>query len=569
MTRNMGILFAALLLAFVCGPVQAQTQSLEDQWRTLNAELARKYGQRDWPGAMRVIEEQLKLAERTGDREARAGVLYNKACVHALSGEKEKTLAAIREAVTAGFTDYFKYLNDPDFNSLSADPDFKTFLAELKEKYGPRPLVWDRSQPVPQFKHLFDGPQARELLELRREFTIDVVLDGARDDYERLRRLTHWVSTRWQHSPNQMASKSDPLTILREAQKGGRFICREYAIVLAGLAAAYGVPARLLNLLPRDVETRSEAHSVAEVWLEQFHKWVLADGQYGAIGELDGIPLNGLELQAAFAADLPVVCSAGASACADWKPFILRNAFYFKTADDQRSFRRSMTSQLVLVPKGAPNPTKFAGGNEEVFAGAIYTSNPDVFYAPPQPLPRTGHVRTPDGIGPRIRLFGINGKQLYVLGTLHGEHARNSSFSWPHLERILSLISPGLLLVEIRPEHLKAEEFYSDGPLEMAYLIYLASAKKIDCLGIDWWPDEWLFNFSKLTQREFDKREDQMLGLVFQALERTKAEVILLATGTGHVQGFVDRLHKKGYQEFDPPDWDLSVAEYPDLPGEV
>ena len=144
------------------------------------------------------------------------------------------------------------------------------------------------------------------------------------------------------------------------------------------------MPARVLNLLPRDVETRSEAHSVAEVWLEHLQKWVLADGQYGIIPELDGIPLNGIELQAAFAADRPVVCSVEVSACSEWKPFILQNAYYFKTADDQRSFKRSMKRQLVLVPKGAPKPTKFAGGNEEVFAGAIYTSNPETFYAPPK-----------------------------------------------------------------------------------------------------------------------------------------------------------------------------------------
>jgi hypothetical protein len=140
----------------------------------------------------------------------------------------------------------------------------------------------------------------------------------------------------------------------------------------------------VLNLLPRDVETRSEAHSVAEVWLDQFHKWVLADGQYGAIGELDGVPLNGIELQAALASDRPVVCSAGATTCGEWKPFILRNAYYFKAADDQHLFKRSMKNQLVLVPNGAPNPKKFAGGNEEIFVGAIYTSNPDTFYAPPK-----------------------------------------------------------------------------------------------------------------------------------------------------------------------------------------
>ncbi|MCX6575812.1 MAG: hypothetical protein NTV82_05400 [Candidatus Aminicenantes bacterium] len=363
-------LLAALFLALLCAFILAQTQSLEEQWRASSAELARYYSQKNWPEALRVIEQQLKLAERTGNREALASVLYNKSCVHALAGQKEPALAAIREAVDAGFTDYSRYLNDTDFDSLRAD--------------GPTPLLWDRTQPAPEFQQLFDSPQAQEFLEMRREFSIDAVLEGAKDDYERLRRLTGWVSTRWQHSPNQMASKSDPLTILREAQKGGRFICREYAIVLAGVATAYGMPVRVLNLLPRDVETRSEAHSVAEVWLDQLHKWVLADGQYGAIGELDGVPLNGIELQAALASDQPVVCSVGAAICSEWKPFILRNAYYFKAADDQHLFKRSMKSQLVLVPKGAPNPKKFAGGNEEIFAGAIYTSNPDTFYAPPK-----------------------------------------------------------------------------------------------------------------------------------------------------------------------------------------
>jgi len=257
-------------------------------------------------------------------------------------------------------------------------------LAESKINYGPAPLVWDRSQPAPPFAVQHDDPKIPQFLEMRREFGIDAVVAGAKDDTERLRRLARWVSTRWEHSPDQMASKPDPLTILREAQKGGRFICREYAVVMAGAATAYGMPARVVNLLPSDVETRSEAHSVAEVWLAALGKWVLADGQYGAVAELDGVPLNAIELQAALAAGRNVVCSAGDGVLAEWKPFILRNAYYFKFGNDQRAFEWRRTAQLVLVPKGAPNPKKFAGGNEEVFAGAIYTSNPDSFYAPPR-----------------------------------------------------------------------------------------------------------------------------------------------------------------------------------------
>ena len=75
----------------------------------------------------------------------------------------------------------------------------------------------------------------------------------------------------------------------------------------------------------------------------------------------------------------------GAGACAQWKPFILRNAYYFKVARDQRRFdAKPGGAQLVLVPKGAPDPRKFAGGNEEVFAGAVYISNPAVFYSRPR-----------------------------------------------------------------------------------------------------------------------------------------------------------------------------------------
>jgi len=377
-------ILVALILALVCAPLLAQKPSIDDQWRALNEELKRVYDQKDWPGAMSVLGRMLKLADDTQNSDYRGGIRYMKACIHALSGQKIQAMAAIRQAVAAGFTDYSKYSNDTDFDSLRGDPGFKSLLAEIKAKYGPVPLVWDRSQPAPPFPVLYDDPKAPQFLEMRGEFGIDAVVAGAKNDYEKLRLLTHWVSTRWEHSPNQMASKSDPLTILREAQKGGRFICREYAIVMAGVAAAYGMPARVVNLLPREVETRSEAHSAAEVWLDDLKKWVLADRQYGAIGELDGIPLNAIELQAAFAEDRPVVCSAGAEVLVEWKPFILRNAFFFKMGNDQRAFEHRTTAQLVIVPMGAPNPTKFAGGSEEIFAGAVYTSNPDTFYAPPR-----------------------------------------------------------------------------------------------------------------------------------------------------------------------------------------
>jgi Transglutaminase-like superfamily len=381
--RTKHVFFVALTIVLLSALLLAQNQSVDDRWQALNDELTRSYGQKDWPTSLAVLDRMMKLADETKNGEVRGSILYMRGCIQALAGQKTLALEALRQALAAGFTDYWKYGSDTDLDPLRKDPRFKALLAEIKAKYGPTPIEWDRSRPAPEFPVLYDDLKDPQFGEMRREFAIDGVVAGAKDNFERLRRLALWVSRRWEHSPSQMASKSDPVTILREAQKGGRFICREYAIVMAGVASAYGMPSRVVNLLPREVETRSEAHSVAEVWLEELHKWVLADGQYGAIGELSGIPLSAVELRAAFAEDRPVMCSAGNKVLTEWKPFILRNAFYFKIYGDQRLFLRAASRQLILVPKGAPEPHKFAGGNEGLFTDAIYTSNPDSFYAPP------------------------------------------------------------------------------------------------------------------------------------------------------------------------------------------
>ena len=351
-------------------------------------EFSRLLREKNYVGALVAGDEAISLA-RQGKHPALGPLLYNKACVLALLGRREEAVGAAREAVAAGYTKYQMFASDSDLDPLRDMPAFRALLAELRETYGPKPLAWDQTRTASSFVQTFDDPAAPELATLRREFGLDALVQGLTGDYARLKALTEWASRQWQHSPTQMASKPDPLTILREARAGGRFICRDYAIVVAGAARALGLYARVLNLLPADVETRSEAHSVAEVWLPSRGKWVLADGQYGVIAERAGEPLGGVDLQAALARDdSHVSCPAGAARCREWKAFILPNMFYFKTAADQRRFGGGAGPQLVLVPRGAPDPRKFAGGNEEVFAGSVYISDPRVFYASPRPRGR-------------------------------------------------------------------------------------------------------------------------------------------------------------------------------------
>jgi hypothetical protein len=373
-----------LLSVMVVVSIQVLAQTPSEAFKSSNANYRQHIAAKDYPAALVDIKEMLRMPEIDGLPGARGMLLYNQACLHSLLKHRSEMLLSIRSAVAAGYTSYQAYATDDDFSAFRSDSEFKTLLSEIKEKYGPKPLAWDRTQKTSTFTMSFDDPKFEGLVQLRREFALDNAIGDVSGDYERLVRLTRWASEQWQHSPSQMASKADPITILREAKAGGRFICRDYAIVTASVARAYGMHARVVNLLPADVEMRSEAHAVAEVWLPQFKKWVIADGQFGIVPELYGIPLSALELQSAIAKDEAVRCRGNEDRCSAWKQFILPNMFYFKTLANQHRFGGGEPSgMLILVPNGAANPKKFAGGNEELFAGAIYTSNPTSFYAAP------------------------------------------------------------------------------------------------------------------------------------------------------------------------------------------
>ncbi len=383
------VLAAAGAAAFLLVPPLVRGQSARTPnaawFETQNREVNRLYLSKDYAGAAKVLDDLLDAARRTGRREIVGGILYNKACISALLGKRAEATRTARAAVEAGYGDYYKFAAETDFDAVRRDVGFRALLRDLRRKAGIAPLSWNPARTVGRFPLVMDASSLPQLVEMRREFGIDAVVAGLNDDYAKLRALATWTSRQWEHSPTAMASGPDPVTILREARAGGRFICRDYAIVLAAVARACGLPARVLNLLPRNVEKGNEAHSVAEVWLERFHKWVMADGQYGVIAEVNGVPQNGVELQAALAReDRRLVCATGAGACRGWGPFILRNAFYFKFAQDQRRFDARGGAQLVLVPSGASDPHKFAGTESAIFDGAVYISDPAAFYRRPE-----------------------------------------------------------------------------------------------------------------------------------------------------------------------------------------
>jgi hypothetical protein len=198
------------------------------------------------------------------------------------------------------------------------------------------------------------------LKRLRTEYALGEVISGKRNDYERVRAISKWVRSRWEHNGSNMPQKPDPISILEEAKQGKRFRCVEYSAVLAGALSAVGIPAHVLSLLTEDVETRESgaAHVVAEAYLADAKKWVMVDGQWDVIPTLKGKPLGAVEFQRALAngaKGLGVDTFSGVKS-EGYFEWIAPYLFYFITKFDSRYESAAGRKELVLVPVGAKEP---------------------------------------------------------------------------------------------------------------------------------------------------------------------------------------------------------------------
>ena len=251
-------------------------------------------------------------------------------------------------------------------------------------------LEWDFDEKIKPVKIIMDAPNDPNMVKLRNEYDLEELVISAKDDYEKLRLITGWVKKQWRHTGNNKPSKSDPLTILKEASGGKRFRCVEYAIVVAGCARSLGMPSRRLALKRPDVETAESGagHVVAEVWLEQFNKWVFVDGQWGAIPEKDGTPLNAVEFQDAIARESPglKIHFATKEDEKEYLVWVARYLYYFDFNLDQRFFAKDYEKRkyspahgkIMLVPKDAKKPKVFQ--KKSPIKNCTYISSPKAFY---------------------------------------------------------------------------------------------------------------------------------------------------------------------------------------------
>jgi transglutaminase-like putative cysteine protease len=293
-----------------------------------------------------------------------------------------------REKGAAAVTFSARILSEEDLRDLVASWERE----REEERKSWKPLEWESTPPGTTVEIEYEDPDHPKMKELRARIGLGQDVAHELDEYDLLFELLRWGNSRWLHHGGNVPSKSDPLTILDEAEGGQRFRCVEYAIVVAACARAYGMPSRVLALKRADAETAESGagHVVAEVWLRQFDKWVFVDGQWGIVPVLRGKPLNAVEFQRALAENAGEVALRWVEERDKFRYFdwIYPYLFYFDFNEDQRFFGKAYESEkrrydpigrkIMLVPRGADQPKVFQ--KKTPIKNCVYVSNPNAFY---------------------------------------------------------------------------------------------------------------------------------------------------------------------------------------------
>lgn len=208
----------------------------------------------------------------------------------------------------------------------------------------------------------FSQPDAPELERLRGSYPIEELIESCTDDLARARAVCSWVHGRWEHDSSNRPRQADALSILREAEQGGRFRCVEYATVAHACLQALGIPARLVNAMRPDIETRESGcgHLVVEAFLRDRRRWQFMDVQLDVVPTLAGEPLNTVEFQTALVGkhvDLRLREGEGPS----YPMWAAECLFYLRYPFDSRVEAGPVANrpQLLLLPDGAAEPRVF------------------------------------------------------------------------------------------------------------------------------------------------------------------------------------------------------------------
>ncbi|MEN8229077.1 MAG: transglutaminase domain-containing protein [Bacteroidota bacterium] len=139
----------------------------------------------------------------------------------------------------------------------------------------------------PGFSHLIE------------KYQLDTIFHGETDEFKRIILLRHWIKEHIKIDLNNPHYSGDGYVegILDAALQGEGFHCGHFARVQNGILNAYGYVTRFLGAGPGVAREFDGHHGTNEVWLNNFHKWMVIDAKYEHHFEKDGVPLSALEIR--------------------------------------------------------------------------------------------------------------------------------------------------------------------------------------------------------------------------------------------------------------------------------
>jgi len=193
------------------------------------------------------------------------------------------------------------------------------YLNVVRGEYLVRIRLAEGSDPAPP-PMVFNDPDNPRLESLR-AILPDPALDQSLPTVARLRAISTWLASSWEHSPYRadlgvVNTPWDPETILQWApgqcgHNGLRPVanCIFYGVAFANVAQAIGVPARCAIFAGEP--GKAHGHFTAEWWSEQHHKWAMVDPNFDAMFFRDGVPQTTTELQQLTPQELHAVTEHG------------------------------------------------------------------------------------------------------------------------------------------------------------------------------------------------------------------------------------------------------------------
>lgn len=181
-------------------------------------------------------------------------------------------------------------------------PDFANALRETG-------ITWDKlNLDAPALRRTklswsFQDTDNAALKAFRQRFDLDRVIEHAQDEWHAIRLLRNWVylqNVRGGNDLSTQASGGDAETLLLAINAGGEYWCTFFAIMTQSVMQTMGFPARHVGIsCEYDRFGKSTHHGVAEVWVNQFRKWVLLDTHFNTHFSLDGVVLDAYQIHRA------------------------------------------------------------------------------------------------------------------------------------------------------------------------------------------------------------------------------------------------------------------------------